>query len=243
MNVILTLVLGVAILLLLLTVFLWPAKRRQGPVKSLNRKPVTTREEYAEEITFPAPAIEETPKLNPEMPEIPWHYGVDRLVLMVRDPNWIFAYWEITATKQGEFSRQYGPNAWNSSRPVLRVYDVTGVEYFNGTNANDFMDISINDFADSWHVEVGRPNSSFCVDLGRVFPDGRFVTLLRSNIVHTPSLSVSNLLDEEWMWIEGIYKTITRLHMGSSPLVKEELALGMGVLPLGISSPGFTEKR
>ncbi|SFF97102.1 hypothetical protein SAMN05660649_00265 [Desulfotomaculum arcticum] len=235
--------LGVVLVLLLLTVFLWSAKNRRKPVQKKLQTPVF-QEEFAEEAAFPVSQSETTPKISKHpIQEIPWNYGIDRLVLMVRDPNWIYAYWEITATKQEEFSCQFGAEAWSTSRPVLRVYDVTGLEYFNGYNANDYLDISINDFTDNWHIEVDRPNSSFCVDVGRVMPDGRFITILRSNIVKTPSVSISNLLDEEWMWIEGIYRSITKLHIGSSPMITEEIGQDMGIIPLGISSPGRPDKE
>lgn len=243
MNVILSWILGAAIFLLFLAVFLWSAIRLRRPIKMINREPAPYLEEFSAEITFPGPVAETKPVAKPDMPEIPWHYGLDRLVLMVRDPDWIFAYWEITATKQEEFNRQYGPHAWETTKPVLRVYDVTGIKSFSGTNANNYLDISISDTIESWHIEVGRPESSFCVDLGRIFPDGRFVTLLRSNIVHTPSVSVSNLLDEEWMWIDGIYKTITHLHQGSSPMMTEQTNLEMSMVPISISSPGFNDQR
>lgn len=236
-----TWVLGAALVLLLLAVFLWSARNKQKKPTS-QHVPMMAREEFAEEIAIPV-NFPPQPAAKPDMPEIPWHYGKDRMVLMVRDPNWIFAYWEISATKQQEFSNRYGAEAWNNSRSVLRVYDITGVDNFNGANANDFTDISIGDYVDSWHINVARPNSSFCVDLGRLFPDGTFVTLLRSNIVQTPSMAVSDLLDEEWMWIEGIYRTITSLRMGSSPMMSEELARGMGILPLGISSPGLGNRK
>lgn len=236
-----TWVLGAALIILLLAVFLWSARNKQKK-HTLRPLPVVAREEFAEELAIPV-NFPPKPAVKPDMPEIPWHYGIDRMMLMVRDPNWIFAYWEISATKQQEFTNLYGAEAWNNSRSVLRVYDITGIDGFNGTNANDYMDISIGDYVDSWHIDVARPNSSFCVDLGRLFPDGTFVTLLRSNIVQTPSMAISNLLDEEWMWIEGIYRTITRLHMGSSPMMTEEIARGMGLIPLGISSPGLGNRH
>ncbi|MCG8403113.1 MAG: DUF4912 domain-containing protein [Firmicutes bacterium] len=239
-------VLGSAAVLLLLAVFLWRAgERRRLAGKAYNETKIPApAEELAEEIagdllTLSVPK----PKSKPQIPEIPRYYGVDRLVLMVRDPNWLFAYWEITAARQEEFNRQYGPEAWRQSRPVLRVYDVTGVVDFSGSNANKYMDFHISNYDDNWHVEVAQPNSTFCIDLGRVLPDGRFVALLRSNIVHTPSLDVSNLVDEEWMWIEGIYRTITRLHPGSSPTTVEEATRRKGLVPLGVSSTEFGAER
>ena len=225
-------------------IFLLPSRSRRAAKKSKFTPPAhLLEEEYAGDLLpfqpFPQPRPGR-PHRPPEV-ELPRSYGVDRMALMARDPHWIFAYWEITAARQDEFNGSYGPAAWSGSRQVLRVYDVTGVE-FNGGNANGYVDIPIGEEVDNWHINVGEPDRSFCVDLGRIFPGGKFVPLLRSNVVTTPRASLSDRLDEEWMWIEGVYRSIGRISYGtSSPMIVEELAgrAGMGALPLGISSPGF----
>lgn len=228
------LLLAGAAALLLLAVFIWPALRPR-PL----RKPQAKKErpgyfeEYAEEFLEPVRRHE----LDP-VPELPRSYGVDRLVLMVRDPYWLYAYWEITATKMEEIASRYGPQVWNASRPVLRVYDVTGIN-FNGVNANSFFDCSFNECIDSWHINVSQANRTYCVDMGRLFPDGSFITILRSNYVTTPRDALSDNLDEEWMWIEGIYRSIRHQTGVSSPMIVEEINERMGKAPLGISSPGF----
>jgi hypothetical protein len=197
------------------------------------------QEETAQEPGIHIPASTITPKQADQDPQLPHRYGVDRLTLMARDPHWLYAYWEITATKQEEFNTNYGPAAWSSTHPVLRVYDVTGVD-FNGTNAKGFVDIHVGEHVDNWYIQVGEPDRSFCVDLGRMFQDGHFVTLLRSNIVTTPRASLSDRLDEEWMWIEGLYHSIGRFQYGaSSPMIIEELARRAGKLPLEVTSPGI----
>lgn len=173
--------------------------------------------------------------------ELPRSYGVDRLVLLVRDPYWLYAYWEITATKMAEFSSTHGATAWESSRPALRVYDVTGVA-FNGENANKYVDIGIDEQADNWHINVEETDRSFCVDVGRQLPNGRFITLLRSNVVATPRASISEREDEEWMWIEGIYRSYRYQFGVGSPMIVEEMAQRAGALPLGITSPDQWQK-
>ncbi|MCL2338008.1 MAG: DUF4912 domain-containing protein [Firmicutes bacterium] len=236
--------LGLAVILLLLSFFVWrsgagrKALRQKTAVAEPSEAMPSEMEEYAGELAGDFWLAPPEPQTKIQPPEIPWYYGSDRLVLMVRDPNWLFAYWEITAAKQEQFRRQYGPLAWSVSRPVLRVYDVTGIA-FNGANANNYIDFAISDGVDNWHLEVSRPDTSFCVDVGRIFPDGRFVTLLRSNIVHTPGMDFSNLFDEEWMWIEGIYRTVNRLYAGSSPMLRSEAGKEMVVLPVGLSSSAF----
>lgn len=240
MNVLALCIIGVIFLLLLVSVFLLPKRRLKNHIEMKKTPQHLFKQETAEELSEPLPLIESHPEHKEEL-ELPRTYGIDRLVLMVRDPYWLYAYWEVSATKVEEFNSNFGPGAWSASRPVLRVYDVTGV-HFNGENANSYVDIDVNEETDNWHINVGQPDRSFCVDLGRMFSDGRFVTLLRSNVVTTPRASLSDRLDEEWMWIEGIYRSITRLHAGSSPMVVEEITQRMGAVPLGISSPGFEEK-
>lgn len=238
MNVVLTLVLGAVILFLLLAVFLWLLRYRR--TDTAEKSQLQFKEELAEELAFPSLEVDKPkPEPPPEM-ELPRNYGIDRLVLMVRDPHWLYAYWEISATKQEEFNSSFGPGAWNASKPVLRVYEVEG-NNFNGQNAVGYTDISLGNQDDNWHINVGKPNSTFCVDLGRVFPDGRFVTLLRSNMVTTPRESLSDVLDEEWMWIEDIYRILSGYSYGmSSPMLVEQMGLKKGVVPLGISSPGVS---
>jgi len=193
-------------------------------------------EEFSTELTIPV-ALPEPPR----EPELPHYYGIDRLALLARDPYWLYAYWEITATKQEEFSNAYGPGAWSSSLPVLRLYDVTGLE--PGSQTSPYIDIGINEDADNWNIQVGKPDRSFFVDLGRRFADGRFVTLLRSNIVTTPRASLSDRTDEEWMWIEGIYRSYRYQFGLGSPMLADEMAQRAGELFLGGSSPGQWQKE
>lgn len=222
-------------------IFLWPARRSGAKKVQASPRPFFETE-TAQELGLSIPASASPAALSPDI-QLPRSYGVDRLALMARDPRWLFAYWEITATKQEEFKVNFGPEAWISTHPVIRVYDVTGVD-FNGKNANKHLDFHIEEHIDNWHIEVGEPDRSFCVDVGRMFPDGRFITLLRSNVVTTPRESLSDRLDEEWMWIEGLYRSIGRFQYGtSSPLIIEELALRKGEIALDVTSPGHWNPR
>ncbi|MDF9408964.1 MAG: hypothetical protein A4E52_01395 [Pelotomaculum sp. PtaB.Bin013] len=232
------------LILVAAVVFLWPLRRTRTANKNEyeNLSPPLFNEEFSEELNPPA-ALSSHQLQRPPEPELPHCYGIDRMVLLARDPHWLFAYWEITATKQDEFTNNYGPEAWSATHPVLRIYDITGID-FNGKNALGYTDIHISESADNWYVQVGKPDRSFCVDLGRMFPDGRFITLLRSNAVTTPRASLSDRLDEEWMWIEGLYRTIGKFQFGtSSPMIIEELAMRSAALPLGISSPGLNNDK
>jgi len=218
------------------------------------RRPVVSTQEARPATGQPVIMEEFAAELVPELParpcppallsgnDLPHRYGTDRLVLMARDPAWLFAYWEVSAARQDDFDRVYGPQAWRGSRPALRVYDVTGVD-FNGQNAQRVFDIGLHEATDNWHINVDAPDHSFLVDLGRVLPDGRFITLLRSNLVQTPRAGLSDRTDEQWMWIEGLYRSL-RYQVGTgSPLIVEEMAARSGEIPLSVSSPSFSGKE
>ncbi|MFA5092664.1 MAG: DUF4912 domain-containing protein [Candidatus Omnitrophota bacterium] len=150
--------------------------------------------------------------------ELPDIYDQDKIVLQVRDPHWLHTYWEVKFVTIEGLKSKFGQE-FNKARRVLRVYDVTNI-IFNGTNANRFFDIAINDFANSWYIDAG-PGRAWCVDLGLMLSDGRFITILRSNVVQTPLDGPSPVTDEEWMIPEEIFARLYGMGFGlgkSSPV-------------------------
>ena len=116
--------------------------------------------------------------------EIPEAYNENYLVLMVRDPYCLFAYWELTGEQRNLVAGEFGCG-WGEVPLLLRLYDVTGIN-FDGRNAHKFRDLSVHALANNFYLQEIEANRSYCVDLGVITPDGRFVTLLRSNIIATP---------------------------------------------------------
>lgn len=131
------------------------------------------------------PTVEETYTL-------PQRYGIDRLVLMARDPNWIYAYWEVTHEKYRQKCEKHLRN-WGLSRPVLRIYNLT-----LGQGRHKEMDIFISDNTDNWYINISRPRHTLMAELGRLFPEDVFVSLLASNIITLPADAVSDRICPEW---------------------------------------------
>ncbi len=172
------------------------------------------------------PRVEEIKQPQPDYCELPSGYGQDRIVLQVRDPWWIHAYWEITEPTWRELRQRFPKEFSRGFKKILRVYDISNI-IFTGGNANRFFDIEISAEANNWYIDTQEPGRSWCVDLGLLFEDGRFVTIVRSNTVATPPAGPSWITDEEWMIPQDIF---TRLYgmgvgMGSSPLKLRELWL------------------
>jgi uncharacterized protein len=150
--------------------------------------------------------------------ELPVKYGKDTLVLVVRDPWWVYSYWEVLDSTWDRVRVELKDEFYGAKK-ILRVYDVTDI-IFNGLNANKFFDIHIRDDAFNWYIDIGIPGRSWCVDYGLLLKSGRFVTILRSNIVETPLDGPSWITDEEWIIPEDIFARLYGMGFGfgkSSP--------------------------
>ncbi len=133
--------------------------------------------------------------------EIPAGYGDTRITVMVRDPHWLHAYWEVPGWKVQELVSLIGKDNFGRSRKILRVHDVTD-KLFDGSNANASFDIGIAEESKNWYIQPGGSNKSYCVDIGYLGPDGKFYLMARSNVVSTPREGMSEVIDEEWMTID-----------------------------------------
>ncbi len=131
-------------------------------------------------------------------------YGDNKIVLLVRDPWWVFAYWEIRRDKEEDTRRSIENSGDSVDKSILRVYDVTNVN-FNGRNAHSYFDIELKGLASNWYINVGAPDKNWVVDIGILTKKGSFYPLARSNSVRTPRFGMSDQLDAEWMMPEDEY--------------------------------------
>ncbi len=149
---------------------------------------------------------------------LPSFYGEDRLVLLTRDPYWLFAYWEVTPVSRKQLEME-GQRAWEHLNLALRVsrYD-TDMEKEEGC-----FHIPVNHTVESWCIEAGVPDRYYKVELGGQIPGRGFVSVLCSNIVKTPRDQISNLIDENWRlpdWqARRFYRRITRGNISSLEMV------------------------
>lgn len=121
-------------------------------------------------------------------------YQDNKIVLLVRDPWWIYAYWEVTLARQTEVRAHIQRQGLSQDKTVLRVYDAVGA----------WFDIEAG-FADNWHIDVGAPDSEWVAELGIRTREGPFFAWVRSNKVRTPRFGISDVIDEEWMLPEDLY--------------------------------------
>ncbi len=191
-----------------------PIKRRpttlKTPVMRLAPKPTM--------LAAPTP-IPTTVSNSSDLDKLPWYYGDNRMVLMVRDPWWLFAYWEVTPELRARVEDEIRRSGAVADVTVLRVYDLSSGQH------NSF-DIELRDLADRWYIDVGKPDHEWVAEIGIRCHGGRYFALIRSNMVHTPRYGVSNVLDEEWLMPDELYMRIlgmTGSSRGVSSLDMQEM--------------------
>jgi hypothetical protein len=131
---------------------------------------------------------------------LPEGYGDNRLVIMVRDPFWFFAYWEITHERAEQIRTAHGRDSWDRATLILRVYDL-GESSQTPIDSAAHFDVEVNKFARQWYVHVPESGHVYVADLGLRWPDGKFVALFRSNVIRQPTGRVSDLVDSQWMTV------------------------------------------
>ncbi len=120
----------------------------------------------------------------------------DRVVLIVRDPYWLQAYWEIRrATVQRAnvaLSRK-----WHNVEPVIRLFEIS-------ENSQAFAveqpvrDIPVHGGVRNWFIDVPDPPKTYRIGIGYRLPDERFYLIAKSNKVTTPIPNASDSVDHNW---------------------------------------------
>ncbi len=144
-------------------------------------------------------------------------YGKDRLVLMVRDPYWLHAYWELTRESIERARAALGPH-WHEARPVLRLSEVAR-EGVTSSSRRVVRDVRIHGGVNNWYLDVQDPPKSYQVDIGYLASGDRFFSVVRSNVVSTPRVGSASSFDANWA---EVAKDFDRIYAMSGGYLDQE---------------------
>ncbi len=139
-------------------------------------------------------------------------YGDNRIVALVRDPFTLHVYWELTGEAVESARASLGVD-WSEVSWVLRVYEVTGVE-FSGDNARAIFEYPIDPAIGGRYVDVESPDAEYVAAIGLRDKGGRFSPLVFSNRVRTPRLAPSENADVEWAAPDELFQELYGLSVG-----------------------------
>ncbi len=138
----------------------------------------------------------------------------DRLVVMVRDPFWLHAYWELDRRSINR-ARVAMNQHWHVSRPILRLYEVLREGAIVSARKIE-RDIEIHGGVNNWYIDVRDPPKTFQLEIGYLAAGSRFFCLARSNVVTTPAAGKENSFDKNWSEVAKDFERIFALSGGYS---------------------------
>ena len=139
-------------------------------------------QKYAIGPVPPAERLEEEGELSEA-------YGTRRLLLIARDPHWLYAHWDFTR----EQLRHY--NLLSAERHLtLRIH-------VDRASDRPVAEVPVHPESRHWFVHVDRPATKYVVELGYYRKSGRWVTIVISGSARTPPAAMSDDTSAEFAFI------------------------------------------
>jgi hypothetical protein len=153
-----------------------PQRKAAAAPATLPAEPVLSDEEVIESAKY-LPVGSQPRVFEEERFLFPESYGENRLRLHVKDPEWLFAHWDVDPAALAKLRDEVGERAMALSRVTLRVVD---------TGNGGASVILLPPGARSWYVRTAQGRRSYRADLGVTLPSGEFRALAESNTVIAP---------------------------------------------------------
>ncbi|MDJ0732104.1 MAG: DUF4912 domain-containing protein [Crocosphaera sp.] len=132
--------------------------------------------------------------INSQLGELFEDYQRNRIVLLPRDPQWAYAYWNVSQKSKDTLKAQGGEQL------ALRIYDVSDID-LNYQSPHSVQEYICDDVTQEWYIPIPLSDRDYVVDIGYRSVDGRWLVLARSAKIHIPALYPSE-------WIEDIFATV-----------------------------------
>lgn len=127
--------------------------------------------------------------------DFPGGYGESRIVLMPRDPQWAYTYWDVPNEHRQELRRQGGQQL------ALRLYDATDMDMGYQVPHN-VQEYPCDELAREWYIPIPVSDRDYVIDIGYRCADGRWLTLARSAVVRIPPTYPSDWINDQFMTVD-----------------------------------------
>jgi glycosyltransferase involved in cell wall biosynthesis len=122
------------------------------------------------------------------------------LNLCVASPGQAFVVWRLQPGWVESTAQRKG-NQWDGARLVVRLYDVSFIE-FNGFNAHKMRDVPVDGLKGERLLSFPLSGTTQLAEVGFVLRHGEFLPAARSHAVHFPSLTVSSQHDNAALYVD-----------------------------------------
>ena len=111
---------------------------------------------------------DEIPKYLVEYYDLPYRYNETTVKILAQTPKKLFVYWDISDNDRQKYIDTFGEEFFYKTYPVLLVYN---------EDKKYVKEVEINDFANSWYIDINDPKTKYTIQLGRKLRDRSIVNL------------------------------------------------------------------
>lgn len=147
---------------------------------------------------------EHRPKYLLEYYDLPFRYNETIVKILAQTPKRLFVYWDVSDKDRITYLNAFGEHFFEDTYPVLLVHN---------ENKNYTKEVAINDFANSWYLDISDSRDEYTIQLGRKFKSyvkpqinpeiettninlkNDYLTIATSNTLETPN---DHILFEEF---------------------------------------------
>lgn len=116
--------------------------------------------------------------------DLPYRYNETVVKILAQTPKKLFVYWDISDSDRQKYIDEFGPDFFNSTKPVLVVHN---------DSINYTFEVEINDFANCWYLDINDAKSNYTIELIRrpkvqnYYIPNSYVYVASSNIIESPN--------------------------------------------------------
>ena len=92
--------------------------------------------------------------------DLPYRYDETVVRILAQTPRRLFVYWDISDSDRQRYISTFGESFFNDTYPILLLYN---------EDKKYIKEIVVNDFANSWYIDIDNPKTKYSVQLGRKF--------------------------------------------------------------------------
>ncbi|MFZ4640800.1 MAG: DUF4912 domain-containing protein [Nodosilinea sp.] len=173
------------------------AQRGQVPAPSVitSSMAAQTQMEASKYMAANIPPLEALVSVDEGLADLPGGYGESRIVLMPRDPQWAYAYWDVPVEHKEDLRRQGG------ARLALRFYDVTDID-LSYQAPHSLQQYECDEMARDWYLPIPVSDRDYVSEIGYLCNDGRWLVLARSLPVHIPPVYPSDWVEDHFITVD-----------------------------------------
>ena len=158
---------------------------KKTTAKKAAPKKTTAKKTTTKKTTTKVATKETTKKLDflQEYYDLPYRYNETIVTILAQTPKKLFVYWDISDKDKESYIKAFGEDFFEKTYPILLVHN---------EDLNYTFEVPINDFANSWYLDINDPRTNYVVQLGRKFKSSDQMKNINYNAVRQENINLQN---------------------------------------------------